>query len=124
MIQTLPLSRSRAARARALALGLLTPSPSPAERGATGDDDKSPVQPRSWTSSQPRQGRRGFSKPLYGGRAIIHIPSLVESTNYAVENSAYTRNFLYECHEMLLLQDWWTTEYVPCTARSSWWRTW
>lgn len=115
MLQTLPIPSPHAVRVGALALGLLTPLAAAGGEGATGDDDKSPVRAAVLDEFHPDKG--DGAKPLYGGRAIIHIPSLPESTNYAVENSAYTRNFLYECHEMLLLQDWWSTEYVPSTAR-------
>lgn len=54
--------------------------------------------------------------PVYGGRVIIHLSSMPENINYAIENSAVTRRMLYEVHESLLLQDWETFEYVPKLA--------
>ncbi|MEO0650835.1 MAG: ABC transporter substrate-binding protein, partial [Planctomycetota bacterium] len=56
--------------------------------------------------------------PRWGGRVIIHIPSLPENLNYAVENSSYTRRMLQEAHEMLVHQDWETHEFVPRAAES------
>ncbi|MDF1838090.1 MAG: ABC transporter substrate-binding protein [Planctomycetota bacterium] len=56
------------------------------------------------------------STPRYGGRVIVHLPSLVKHINYATENSAYTRRILYEVHESLLLQDWESHKYVPRLA--------
>ena len=49
---------------------------------------------------------------------IVHTPSLPKNMNYAIENSGYTRRWLYEVHETLLLQDWWTTQWVPNVAKS------
>ena len=57
--------------------------------------------------------------PLFGGRIIVHIPSLPENMSYPIENSAVTRRFLYETHESLLLQDWWSHDFVP-NAAASW----
>ncbi|MDE0895037.1 MAG: ABC transporter substrate-binding protein [Planctomycetota bacterium] len=51
--------------------------------------------------------------PVYGGRVIVHLSSMPENINYAIENSAVTRRMLYEVHESLLLQDWETFEYIP-----------
>lgn len=124
MIQTSFSDRARAACAGVLALGLLVPAAaagggtgdpgSGSESASTGDDDKSPVRESVLDEFHPKKG--DGATPLYGGRCIVHLPSLPESTNYAIENSSYTRNFLYECHETLLLQDWWSTEYVPNAA--------
>ncbi|MEO1698575.1 MAG: ABC transporter substrate-binding protein [Planctomycetota bacterium] len=74
----------------------------------------SPVREAVVDEFHPNKG--DGKAPLYGGRIIVHLPSLPKHTNYATENSGYTRNFLYEVHETLLLQDWWTTEYVPAAA--------
>ena len=56
--------------------------------------------------------------PRWGGRVIVHIASLPENLNYAIENSAYTRRMLYEAHEMLVHQDWETHEWTPRAAES------
>jgi peptide/nickel transport system substrate-binding protein len=55
---------------------------------------------------------------VYGGRVIVHLSSMPENINYAIENSAVTRRMLYEVHESLLLQDWETFEYVPKVAKA------
>jgi peptide/nickel transport system substrate-binding protein len=56
--------------------------------------------------------------PLYGGRVIIHTPSLPENLCYPIENSAYTRRWLREVHESLLLRDWEYLDYGPSVAKS------
>ncbi len=56
--------------------------------------------------------------PLFGGRVIVHIPSLPENMSYPIENSAVTRRMQYEVHETLLLKDWDTTLYVPNVAKA------
>ncbi|MEL6716229.1 MAG: hypothetical protein AAFP86_20785, partial [Planctomycetota bacterium] len=115
----------RIARAGALMLATsLIASSSPligtalAQDGASGKDDRvaadGPVREAVVDEFHPNKG--DGKAPLYGGRVIVHLPSLPKHTNYATENSGYTRNFLYEVHETLLLQDWWTTEYVPAAA--------
>jgi len=83
---------------------------------APAQDGESPLRPPVLDEFHPDKG--DGAKPLYGGRVIVHLPSLPKNMNYVVENSAYTRNCLYECHEMLLLHDWWTTEYVPNAAKA------
>lgn len=57
-------------------------------------------------------------KPLFGGRVIVHIPSLPKNINYVVENSAVTRRIQYELHETLLIQDWEYHDYRPNAAES------
>jgi peptide/nickel transport system substrate-binding protein len=54
---------------------------------------------------------------LWGGRVIVHVPSLPKHTNYVTENSAYTRRFLYELHETLLEQDWEYHDFRTSLAR-------
>lgn len=56
--------------------------------------------------------------PLFGGRVIVHIPSLPENMCYPIENSAETRRMLFEVHETLLLKDWDTTLHVPNVAKA------
>ena len=56
--------------------------------------------------------------PLFGGRVIVHMASLPENMNYSIENSAVTRNMLYEVHETLLLKDWDSTLWVPNVAKA------
>ncbi|MEM8711538.1 MAG: ABC transporter substrate-binding protein [Planctomycetota bacterium] len=56
--------------------------------------------------------------PLFGGRVILHIPSMPENMSYPIENSAETRRMLYEVHETLLLEDWESTELVPNVAHT------
>ncbi|WP_145200593.1 ABC transporter substrate-binding protein [Planctomycetes bacterium Poly30] len=56
--------------------------------------------------------------PLFGGRVIVHIPSMPENMCYPIENSGVTRRMQYECHETLLLKDWNTTLWVPSVARA------
>jgi peptide/nickel transport system substrate-binding protein len=57
--------------------------------------------------------RPAAPEPVYGGRVIVHLSSMPENINYAIENSAVTRRMLYEVHESMLLQDWETFEFVP-----------
>ena len=56
--------------------------------------------------------------PLYGGRVIVHQPSLPKHMNYATENSSYTRRMLYETHETLLQQDWEEHDMRPSLAEA------
>jgi len=56
--------------------------------------------------------------PLYGGRVIIHTPSLPENLCYPIENSAYTRRWLREVHESLLRRDWEYLDYKPSAAKA------
>ncbi len=56
--------------------------------------------------------------PLYGGRVIVHLPTLPKSASYVIENLTYNRNFLYEVTDTLLLRDWWTTDLVSNAAKS------
>ena len=58
------------------------------------------------------------AKPLYGGRAIVHLASLPKNMCYPIENSAVTRRMLFEVHESLLSRDWETFEYEPCLVTS------
>lgn len=58
--------------------------------------------------------------PLYGGRVIVHLSSMPESINYAIENSAVTRRMLYEVHESLLIQDWEEHDYRNRLAEQHW----
>ena len=58
------------------------------------------------------------AKPLYGGRAIVHMASLPKHMNYATENSSYTRRMLYEVHETLLQQHWEYHDFRPRLAKS------
>jgi peptide/nickel transport system substrate-binding protein len=58
--------------------------------------------------------------PLYGGRVIVHLASMPENINYAVENSAVTRRMLYEVHESLLVQDWEFHDYRERLAEQYW----
>ena len=85
---------------------------SPAVHASSGDEAEEAV------ADQFHPAKGDGKAPLYGGRAIVHIPSLPENMCYPIENSAVTRRFLYETHETLLLQDWWTHEYVPDAAAS------
>ena len=57
-------------------------------------------------------------RPAYGGRIIVHLESMPENINRAVENSAVTREMHHTCHEALAHQDWESWEYVPRLARS------
>ena len=66
----------------------------------------------------PNGARAAVPDPVYGGRVIVHLSSMPENINYAIENSAVTRRMLYEVHESLLLQDWETFKYIPKLAES------
>ncbi len=57
-------------------------------------------------------------KPLYGGRAIVHLSSMPENVNYAIENSAVAKRILFEVHEFLLIQDWEMHDFRPRAAES------
>lgn len=62
---------------------------------------------------------KGDGKPaLYGGRVIVHLPTLPKGASYVIENLTYNRNFLYEVTDTLLLRDWWTTDLVPNAAKA------
>lgn len=96
-----------------LALGLVAAlAASPVAHAVGGDDADEAVV------DQFHPDKGDGKAPLYGGRAIVHVPSLPENMCYPIENSAVTRRFLYETHETLLLQDWWSHEYVPDAAAS------
>ncbi|MEM9383319.1 MAG: hypothetical protein AAGB93_25480, partial [Planctomycetota bacterium] len=94
-----------------LLAGTAAASDPPADAG--GDDDAGAILDQF----HPNKG--DDAAPLYGGRVIVHIPSLPENMCYPIENSAVTRRFLYETHETLLLQDWWSHDFVP-NAAASW----
>lgn len=108
------LGRHGALSAVLVAAILAAPSARALSAPQADDGDVSPIREAVLDEFHPNRG--DGASPLFGGRVIVHIPSLPKHTNYVTENSAYTRNFLYEVHEMLLLQDWWTTEYVPNAA--------
>jgi peptide/nickel transport system substrate-binding protein len=55
-------------------------------------------------------------EPAYGGSVVVHLSSVVEGLNRAVENSAVSRWMLYEIHDTLVHQDWETWEYTPSLA--------
>lgn len=57
-------------------------------------------------------------QPAYGGRVILHLESMPENINRAVENSAVTREIHHSLHESLVRQDWESWEYVPNVAAS------
>ncbi len=61
--------------------------------------------------------RPSAPEPVYSGRVTVHLSSMPENINYAIENSAVTRRLLYEVHESMLLQDWETFEYVPSLVK-------
>ena len=42
----------------------------------------------------------------FGGRMIVHLPSLPGSMNRVIENSSVVREMWYDLHESLLHQDW------------------
>lgn len=54
--------------------------------------------------------------PAYGGSVVVHLSSVVEGLNRAVENSAVSRWMLYEVHDTLLLQNWETWAYDASLA--------
>jgi len=58
------------------------------------------------------------AKPAYGGSVVVHLSSMTEGLNRAVENSAVSRWMLYEVHETLVLQNWETWEIDPSLATS------
>ncbi len=51
--------------------------------------------------------------PAYGGRVVVHLSSMPEGLNRAIENSAVSNWMLYELHDRLVLQDWETWELEP-----------
>ena len=115
MLESMLESTSPSARSWSptLPLGLVAAlAVSPAAHAVGGDDADEAV------ADQFHPAKGDGKAPLYGGRAIVHIPSLPENMCYPIENSAVTRRFLHETHETLLLQDWWSHEYVPDAAAS------
>jgi peptide/nickel transport system substrate-binding protein len=83
-----------------------------------GDDARIVDEFHPANQAGPDGARPATAAPVYGGRVIVHLSSMPENINYAIENSAVTRRMLYEVHESLLLQDWETFEYVPKLAES------
>ncbi|MFT4710835.1 MAG: peptide/nickel transport system substrate-binding protein [Planctomycetota bacterium] len=83
-----------------------------------GDDARIVDEFHPANQASPDGTRPATAAPVYGGRVIVHLSSMPENINYAIENSAVTRRMLYEVHESLLLQDWETFEYVPKLAES------
>lgn len=59
--------------------------------------------------------------PAYGGRMIVHLSSMPDGVNRAIENSAVTREMHHAMHESLVSLDWESWEYVPRLAES--WET-
>ena len=45
-------------------------------------------------------------EPAYGGEVVVHLSSIPQGLNRAVENSAVAHWMLYEVHDQLVLQDW------------------
>lgn len=58
------------------------------------------------------------AKPAFGGEIVIHMESMVDGLNGAIENSSVTRNLRYEVHANLILQDWEMWDYKPQLAKS------
>lgn len=58
------------------------------------------------------------ASPAYGGSVVVHLSSMTEGLNRAVENSAVSRWMLYEVHDSLILQNWETWEIDPSLATS------
>ena len=56
------------------------------------------------------------SEKAYGGEVVVHLSSMVEGLNQAVENSAVARWIRYEVHDQLVLQDWEMWDYRPSLA--------
>jgi ABC-type transport system substrate-binding protein len=57
-------------------------------------------------------------QPAFGGRVTLHLESMPENINRAVENSAVTRGIHHSLHESLVRQDWESWEYEPNVAQS------
>ncbi|MFT7484888.1 MAG: peptide/nickel transport system substrate-binding protein [Candidatus Paceibacteria bacterium] len=52
----------------------------------------------------------------YGGEVVVHLSTMVEGLNRAVENSAVAHWINYEVHDSLILQDWEMWDYKPSLA--------
>lgn len=59
--------------------------------------------------------------PAYGGEVVVHLSSLPEGLNRAIENSAVARWMLYEVNDTLTLQDWEYWDDRPSLCKS--WQT-
>ena len=81
-----------------------------------GDDERTGPGPSPVDAYHPDKDTP--VEPAWGGRVIIHLPSLPQNLCYPVENSAVTRWMLYEVHEFLLQQDWEYWDYRPRVAVS------
>ena len=53
------------------------------------------------------------AKPAYGGQVVVHLSSMPEGLNRAIENSAVSTWMAYEVHDQLVLQDWESWEMKP-----------
>ncbi len=84
--------------------------------GALGATD--PVQETEAVEASAPKADATDGTPLFGGRVIVHMPSLPENMSYPIENSAVTRRMQYEVNETLLLKDWDTTLWVPNVAKA------
>lgn len=71
-------------------------------------------------ANQPAEegGRPAQPKPAYGGRVIMHLESMPENFNRAIENSAVTRAIHHAIHESLVRQDFEEWDYRPNLAAS------
>ncbi|MEM6674849.1 MAG: ABC transporter substrate-binding protein [Planctomycetota bacterium] len=113
MLRKLRPSTPTARCRRAAAVTTLAILAAPLLASTDGDDG-----PPSTTIDGFHPTKGDGATPLYGGRVIVHLPSLPESMCFPIENSSYTRHFLHEVHETLLIEDWWTTEWTPSAAAS------
>jgi len=121
------------ALALALALGLApaasrAPGHAPPSAGARAPEPSAQQGERGLPRPGPapidvfHPDRRGddsaLPAPRFGGRVIVHTPSLPKGLNPAVENSNRALRIALEIHAGLLAPDWETWELVPVLAQS------
>ncbi len=113
-------------RRAALALGTSALLALPLALGAAGNpsawspqDEAIVPGPRPVDAFHPAT-KAGEAAPgaVYGGRAIVHLESMPEGINRAVENSAVTRAMHHLLHESLVRQDWEDWTYEPNLSNS------
>lgn len=60
--------------------------------------------------------REAAVTPAYGGEVVVHLSSMPEGLNRAIENSAVSRWMMYEVNDTLALQDWEFWDMRPSLA--------
>jgi peptide/nickel transport system substrate-binding protein len=83
----------------------------PAARAVQADGERMGPGPEPVDRFHPRRDEP--ATPAYGGTLTVHLEALPSTLNYALLNSQYAHNALYEIHAFLLRRDWETWAMEP-----------